>query len=401
MSQAVVVTGATGFLGSHLVAGLLGKPSSKYVICLARPKDGRGARDRVVGAVSRAFEERDAALKPSFWLDRVVIVEDDLVAGSLAGGDGSFGAIQSYHIEDFWHCAACTDLSNFDERKIWEINSGGLRNALDCATFLKVTSFNYISTSYVSGTSSGRIFESGDVRPPGFNNAYEESKYLGEGVVARRCRVSGIGYRIFRPSILIGHSRTFRTSSHSGLYHVVRLLKRFREAVLARDPIYFDRLVPRLQVDREGVLNLIPVDIAVAEMLDLSARGVRSMGQTFHITCESPISTCDAFQTTFSALGIKRTDIVGPDAKLSSNDRILLRALRFFLPYVNSRKIFDRSHVFMHGCDHHQSQFIMDVNRLRSFVNYYIVSLGYMDSVPEEGGDRASFASLPGEHWFP
>ncbi len=73
--------------------------------------------------------------------------------------------------------------------------------------------FNHVSTAYVAGRLTGRIAEVDDPRPRAYNNIYEESKHLGEYIVAKDCGASAMGYRIFRPSIVIGHSRTHRSSS--------------------------------------------------------------------------------------------------------------------------------------------------------------------------------------------
>ncbi len=397
MSQAVIVTGATGFLGSHLVASILENFAEMPVICLSRSKSGRSAEERVVDGVRQAFDHRGTARTPVRWSDRLIVAEDDPISmGPLGNGD-LLRLTRGHRVEEFWHCAASVEFSGSHGGKVWQTNVDGLQNALEVAGQLGVSTFNHVSTAYVAGKMTGRIMETRGQRPPGYNNIYEESKHLGEDLVAHYCRANRMGYRIFRPSIVVGHSRTFQTSSSTGFYHFVDLTKGFYERMVTRDAGFFDRHKLKIQVHREGVLNLIPVDIAVAEMIDLCAAGVRTLSQVFHITSETPVSFCDMFQTVLSAVGIKSFELVGPEADLTTADRIYNRGLMFYMPYLNNRKIFDRSNVAMHGVDHHQVGFVLDVNRLQKFVRHYLEAQEEARLASGEDGLLAPILSHVGE----
>ena len=63
--------------------------------------------------------------------------------------------------------------------------------------------------TYICGTNPGIMSE--DVMPErnGFKNIYEETKYDAEKMV----RESGLPFTIFRPSVLIGDSKTGATAT--------------------------------------------------------------------------------------------------------------------------------------------------------------------------------------------
>jgi hypothetical protein len=127
-----------------------------------------------------------------------------------------------------------------------------------------------------------------------------------------------------------------------------------------------------VQIDRDGTVNLIPVDIAVAEMLELSGLGASTLGQVFHITSESPVGVHDAIRITLDLLDVERFEAVGPEAKLSVADRMFNRSLKFYAPYFGQRKIFERNNVARHGADHHQLGYLLDLEPLREFVGHHL-----------------------------
>jgi thioester reductase-like protein len=264
MNQATIVTGATDFLGSHLVAGILDGDADVTVICLARPNAGHSAQERVLQAVGRAYHDRNEHDGPIRWDERVVVIEHDLGEDELRPFGVADVAGRVFQIYEFWHCAAAIEFTGERGGTVWRANVDGLRNALTIANLFSARVFNHISTACVAGTLSRRIADAVDASPRACNNIDEESKHLGEDMVVQHCRMCNMNYRIFRPSIII------------------------------------------------------PVDIAVAEMLDLATLGARTFGQVFHITSESPVSAHDAVRLTLEMRGVDRAEVVGPDTDLNS-----------------------------------------------------------------------------------
>jgi thioester reductase-like protein len=101
MHQAAIVTGATGFLGSHLAAGILSRDADVTVICVSRPKEGRTARERVLEALARAHCDGNGHSDQAEWAERVVVIEEDLCAHELSsiGIAGTLG--RAFQINEF------------------------------------------------------------------------------------------------------------------------------------------------------------------------------------------------------------------------------------------------------------------------------------------------------------
>jgi nucleoside-diphosphate-sugar epimerase len=262
MNQATIVTGATGFVGSHLVAGILDGDADMTVICLACPNAGRTAQERVLHAVGRAYRDRNEHDGPIRWAGRVVVIEHDLGEDDLSLEGVADVAGRVFQIDEFWHCAA-VEFTGERGGTVWRANVDGPRNALAIANLFGARVFNYISTAHVSGTLSGRIAEAMDPSPRAYNNIDKKNKHLGEDMVVQHCRMSNMNYRIFRPSIMI------------------------------------------------------PVDIAVAEMVVLATLAARTFGQVFHITSEPPVSAHDAVRFILETVAVDRAEVFGPDTDLN------------------------------------------------------------------------------------
>lgn len=130
----------------------------------------------------------------------------------------------------------------------------------------------------------------------------------------------------------------------------------------------------KVQLDRGGTLNLIPVDLAVAEMIDLSALGEPTLDEVFHLTSESPVGVHDAIGVALELVGINRFDVVRPAVELDHADRVFNRSLKYHAPYFGQRKIFERANVARFDVDRHQLGYPMDVGRLRPFIGHNLVA---------------------------
>src|SRR5260370_878437 len=70
------------------------------------------------------------------------------------------------------------------------------------------------------GRRSGLIAEADLDTDPSFDNPYEESKFQAEQLLRR---TPGIRATIYRPSVIVGDSRTGYTSTFTGLYRFLEL----------------------------------------------------------------------------------------------------------------------------------------------------------------------------------
>jgi NAD(P)-dependent dehydrogenase (short-subunit alcohol dehydrogenase family) len=244
------VTGATGFIGRHLVERLLEREGDIHVL---------------VREESR--ERLDALIERWGAGDRVKPVIGDLSESMLGVSEEDRKALEG--VERVFHLAAIYDMSA-DETRNAVLNVGGTQNAVDLANAVSAGVFHHISSVAVAGRYDGHftedMFDEGQELP----HPYHRTKFEAEKVV--RERVKG-AWRVYRPSIVLGNSKTGEMDKIDGPYYFFKLLQKVRHAL----PEWF----PLVSLEW-GYTNLVPVDY-VAAAIDHIAHQEGLDGQAFHV----------------------------------------------------------------------------------------------------------------------
>jgi nucleoside-diphosphate-sugar epimerase len=288
----ILVTGATGFLGSHIAFALL--RDGYRVTVLARSTKKLPARDRIARLADWHGLEAEARR-------RLEVLEGDILhparpedANGGTGGPGRF--------DEIVHCASSTAFAERKRAEIEAANIEGLRNVLDFAVRSGCVFFHHVSSAYAAGRRSGRCPEDWVEAGP-FTNVYEETKARGEILARDVCRREGIRLNVYRPSIVTGDSRTGRTLRFNALYFPVKAAVFLRDIYLAdirerggkraaglgirleEDGTVFMPL--RIEAGREGGINLVPIDHCVNVFMAVREGGLD--GGIYHIV--NPRST--------------------------------------------------------------------------------------------------------------
>jgi NAD(P)-dependent dehydrogenase (short-subunit alcohol dehydrogenase family) len=247
------VTGATGFIGRHLVEELL--------------RNREGDVHVLVRADSR--EKLDALLARWPEADRVKPVVGDLQQPNL-GHDDAWIAEHRGRIEHVFHLAAMYDMTapeDLNER----LNVAGTRHAVELANALGAGHLHHASSVAVTGDFRGMfredMFDEGQRQP----SAYHRTKFEAERIVREG---SAVPWRVYRPAIVIGHSQTGEMDKIDGPYYFFKLIQKARNAL----PQWFPLVGPEL-----GWTNIVPVDY-VARAMDHIAHEPGLDGQAFHLT---------------------------------------------------------------------------------------------------------------------
>jgi short-subunit dehydrogenase len=249
------VTGATGFIGRHLVEELLKRDGTIYALVR------EGSRGRL--------EELGDKLEAG---DRLVPVVGDLSKDAL-GVEGF-----DEKIDHFFHLAAIYDMAA-DEEEMMSANVEGTRHVVEFVNSHEVGRFHHTSSIAVAGKFKGLfredMFDEGQKLP----HAYHRSKFESEKVVREEAEVP---LRVYRPGIVVGHSQTGEMDKIDGPYYFFKLLQKLRHAL----PEWFPLAGP------EGRnANLVPVDFVARAMDHIAHMDDDDLyGDTFHLVDPEPMS---------------------------------------------------------------------------------------------------------------
>jgi NAD(P)-dependent dehydrogenase (short-subunit alcohol dehydrogenase family) len=252
------VTGATGFIGRYLVSNLLKRKGTVHVL------------------VRKGSEKKLDAIADSMGWDRkrIVPVTGDLSKPRLGLTAAQVKAL-SGKVLHFFHLAAIYDMSA-DAASQQVANIDGTRNAVELAAAIKAGCFHHTSSIAAAGLYPGVFREDMFEEAEGLKDPYLRTKHESEGLVRKECKVP---FRIYRPSMVIGHSRTGEMDKIDGPYYLFGLIKKIRQTL--------PQWVPTLGVEG-GRLNVVPVDF-VADAMDHIAHKKGLDGQCFHLVDPEPM----------------------------------------------------------------------------------------------------------------
>ncbi|MHB8054865.1 MAG: SDR family oxidoreductase [Candidatus Aminicenantales bacterium] len=348
-ASAVVMTGATGFLGGHLMAALL--EQDYRLVLLGRSTAEGNLRDRIekllkwfdLGDRASQIETVEAdLLKPRFGLEKKTYESLCAEVGSIV------------------HCASDTRFSESRRREIAEANVRGLSGVIDLAGDGRASCLHYVSTAFVAGGESSLCREV-PVDSAGFANVYEETKAQAEKDLAARCGQQGVPFTIIRPSIVYGDSRSGRSTLFNALYYHVKALYFIREIYLndikknagRKSRLYNIRLgengilrLPlRIFLPRPGSVNLIPIDYFVSTVLAIVNHG--NAGKIYHVTSDAPKTLVELLSYCEAYLKIEGLQLVygspPAEAPLNPPEALLDKFLESYRPYLSDIRKFERS----------------------------------------------------------
>jgi thioester reductase-like protein len=251
MSGAILLTGATGFLGMDTLARLIDRGDEEIVV-LIRAEDEQGARERLAEVLGRLYDEIPEAAA------QVCVARGDLTEPGLGLSPEKREQLIG-SVDRIIHCAASISFELPLERAR-AINVAGVERVIELAREIAATGslrrVVHVSTAYVSGRHAGEFSEQDLDVSQEFRNSYEQSKYESEQLLRE---ASDLPLVVARPSIVVGHSSGGWTSAFNVLYWPMRA---FERGLLEEVPAREDSIVDFVPVDyvTDGILALLDQD---------------------------------------------------------------------------------------------------------------------------------------------
>jgi thioester reductase-like protein len=266
--RTILVTGFPGFIAGRLVERLAANKVRFYLL----------VQPAFVQAAIRSVEK--ISNQSGVGLESFAIVEGDITKPDLGIAEEDLATIRD-EVTDVFHLAAVYDLAVAKDLA-HAVNVRGTENVNVLVRSLpNLRRYNYISTCYVAGKRTGHILETELEHDAGFRNHYEETKYLAELSVERM--KGDVPLTIYRPSIVVGDSRTGETAKYDGIYSLIHYLRKA------------PKLLRLLNVGNKKVrLNLVPVDFVV-EGIAVLANDEAALGKTIALADPRPLATSEIF----------------------------------------------------------------------------------------------------------
>lgn len=265
-----VVTGGTGFIGRHLIERILALPDTSAIHVLVR----------------RESIARFEALSTRWSDDRVHPLVGDLLAPDLGLTDPAVAGLAA--VGHVVHCGAVYDIAAPEDNQR-AVNVDGTRAVIELSRRLDAT-LHHVSSIAVAGSFPG-VFTEDDFdvaqRQP---TPYHRTKFEAEALVRA---ADGIRFRIYRPAVVVGDSRTGEMDKIDGPYYFFGIL-----AKLAKLP----RFTPMMLPDT-GRTNIVPIDW-VAEAMTVLMHLAGRDGQTFHLTAPETVGLRGIYRGVASVAGL-------------------------------------------------------------------------------------------------
>ena len=346
IDDSFLLTGATGFLGSHIMAKLLLE----------------GKRVLVLGRASRniSLKERIAKLLKWFEIEHLEYMTElydaDFMQNDLRLENYDKLCERGLSII---HCASDTSFAERNRERVMLSNVDSLSNILSFAQKSNCRHFYYISSVYAAGIDSIECSEE-PVKSSKFYNVYEESKSAAESLVAEKCKAAEMAYSIIRSSIVYGDSVTGRSLKFNALYYPVSFIRHIRDIYLNdinnnngkksdECGVYINDLgmlhLPiKIFIPSAGKINLIPVNYFTETFFAIINQPLTK--EYYNITSDYPKSMATLIEYTKNFFNIEGVDVVVDEnykgGVRNPAEELFDHFIKAYIPYISDERVFCR-----------------------------------------------------------
>ncbi|WKB55884.1 thioester reductase domain-containing protein [Eleftheria terrae] len=273
---AILLTGATGFVGRFLLRELLDRTDAT-VHCLVRARDAGHGAQRL----------REVMQRWSLWRDtdaaRIVAEPGDLAQPWLGLGEDRYRTLCREVDVVYHNGTSMNHLESFEMAR--SANVDGVVALLRLACSDRPKTFNYVSTLGIfspEGRSGRHVFDEAspiDAERHLAAQGYTTSKWVGEQLVHLAAR-RGVPCKVFRLGLVTGDSEAGRYDELQSFY---RLLKSCLLMGSAFDNFRYDLVITPVDYVARALAHLGLRRPADSEVFHLSTMQVTPMPEVFHL----------------------------------------------------------------------------------------------------------------------
>jgi len=275
----------------------------RRLVVVARSSKRQSVSERIESLLQRWERQLDQELP------RPVCLEGDLSQAYLGLNEQSRQWLAE-NCSSIIHSAAALTFVEEANGEPWRTNVEGTRHVLELCEDANICEMHYVSTAYVCGTRTERIYEDELKLGQNFRNVYEQSKLQAETLVRQATYLDDL--TVYRPAVIAGDSQTGYTSTYHGLFMYLQLM-----CVLARNtepgPDGVRHTSLELHIAGDEPRNVIPVDWT-AEVICHLFTTPSAHGRTYHLAPRNRMTArqmIEAGYTYFNSTGVK---FVGPSS---------------------------------------------------------------------------------------
>lgn len=263
LGRAVLLTGATGFLGVYLLDALI-RDGVERVHCVVRAPNASMAELRLrAHAAAYGFAYED-------WGARVAVTVGDLAEARFGLDQGAWETL-ACEVDAIVHNGANVNFL-FEYPELRRENVVSTREALALACEQRAKAMHYVSTWAVFGARryAGAVIDEGTSAEEPPIGGYAQSKYASERMLLA-ARERGVTANIYRPTLVGWDDATGRYNPREAFVRLVSTC-----------------VATRCAPDADFVLPITPVRYVADRIVAVAAeRG--AVNGTFHPTTESPV----------------------------------------------------------------------------------------------------------------